>query len=117
MNGADDDPDHPIPSLSGLDFVAKKRAGGADLGIVIAAPLNADERSQRRLIDKLELYLRFIASPEFQAEFGTPDPSNTSVVVTIHTGSHPAIFELLDRCQPWAAQNRAALVVERRPAT
>ena len=117
MTAADDDPQHPIPSLSGLDFVAQRRTGGADLGIVIATPLNADERSQRRLLDKIELYLRFISSAEFQAQFGTPDPSNTQVLVAIHAGSHPAIFDLLDRCQPWVTQNRAELVIERRSAT
>jgi hypothetical protein len=116
VTAADDDPEHPIPSLSGLDIVARRKAGGVDLGIVIATPLDADERSQRRLLDKLELYLRFITSAEFQAEFGTPDPSSTRIVVAIDARSHPAVFQLLDRCQPWAAQNRAALVIEQRPA-
>jgi hypothetical protein len=115
VNAGDDDPDHPIPSLSGLDFVAQRRLGGADLGIIIATPLDADERSQQRLLDKIELYLRFISSAEFQAEFGAPDPSTTQILVAIHAESHPAIFDLLNHCQPWAAQNRAALVIERRP--
>jgi hypothetical protein len=110
-----DDPDHPIPYMSKLDLLAEKKAGGADLIIVIASPLRADERSQRRLLYKIETYLSFIASPEYRDKFGPPDPATTRIVVDIDEDSDPAIFDLLKRCEAWTLENHTALVVERKP--
>jgi hypothetical protein len=62
-----DDPSHPIPSLTALDVQAIKKGGGSDLLIIIASPLQADERSQRRLLDKMEIYLKFLKTPEFES--------------------------------------------------
>jgi hypothetical protein len=90
---------------------AIKRGGGADLYIVIAKPLQDDVNSQRRLLTKIEGYLGFIGSTEFQVEAGKPSPVNTQVLVQIHPESSLVIFELLERCKPWALANHATLVV------
>src|ERR1700688_2535714 len=92
-----DDPTHPIPSVTALDIHASKRGGGADLVIVVASPLRADERSQKRLLEKIELYLRFLGTSEFETMSGIPTVENTSIVVRLHPDSDAAIFELLDR--------------------
>ena len=94
-----DDPDHPIPSLSALDVHVVKKGGGSELLMVIASPLKGDDRSQGRLLRKLEAYMDFIRSPEYEAQCGKPTPQNTAVVVMMHSGSDLAIYELLDRCQ------------------
>jgi hypothetical protein len=107
-----DDPDHPLPQMMSLDMVAKRRTGGADLMILIAGPLQADERSQRRLLRKFDLYLGFIGSPDYAREFGAPDPVTTRIVVRIDPASDPRVFDLLGRCEPWVREGRAALVVE-----
>src|SRR5450432_700803 len=82
-----DDPNHPIPSLSVVDINAVKKGGGSDLSIVIASPLKADERSQKRLLDKIDLYLRFLLTPDFQLEAGVASQENTSIIVSIHPQS------------------------------
>jgi len=110
----DDDAAHPIPTLGSLDMVGRRRDGGVDLMVVVSGPLRADERSQRRLLRKIELYLGFIASPDFSADFGPPDPGTTAVVVVIDGQSDDAIFQLLGRCEPWVREGKATLVVERR---
>ena len=107
-----DDDTHPIPSIDNLDILAELRGGGAKLVIVIATPLQADERSQRRLLKKIENYLEYISSPEFKNEFGAPDPSRVSIVVKIHKQSDPVVFDLLKRCEPWALQNKATLTFD-----
>ena len=107
-----DDESHPIPFLSALDVYAVKRRGGATLALVIASPLKADERSQRRLLGKLETYLGFINSQEFRKKAGAPSISNTEITVTLHHDSDPVISSLLARCVDWAAENNARLVVE-----
>jgi hypothetical protein len=108
-----DDESHPIPSVDNLDIVAQRRDGGARLVVIIASPLGADERSQRRLMMKLETYLGFILSPEFAQEFGPPDPEKVDIVVRIDSRSEPAVFDLLRRCEPWTLDNRTTLLVER----
>jgi len=102
-----DDADHPIPAVETLDLNVVKKGGGSDLSIIIASPLKADERSQRRLLRKIELYLIFISTPEFERESGAANPETTSIIVRIHSGSDAAIFDLLEKCKPWARANNA----------
>ena len=111
-----DDPLHPLRSLQSLDIVAARRAGGADLVMLVNGPLQADERSQRRLLRKFDTYLGFVASPDFANEFGAPDPATTRIVVKVDARSDPLVFELLKRCEPWVREARATLVVEPSPA-
>ena len=107
-----DDESQPIPRLTELDLVGKRTTGGADLFIVIASPLGADERSQRRLLKKIENYLIFIESEEFNEEFGKPSPDTTSINIKIHPESHPAINILIEKCKPWALENNVELIAE-----
>jgi hypothetical protein len=107
-----DDPSHPIPSLTALDVHAIKKTGGSDLVIVIAFPLQADERSQRRLLDKIEIYLRFLKTPEFESSSGVASPETTSIVIRIHPNSDPAVFDLIERCRSWIHSNGASLETE-----
>jgi hypothetical protein len=106
-----DDPSHPIPSVTALDVHAIKHGGGSALVIIVASPLQSDERSQRRLLDKIEIYLKFLQTPEYQSVSGLATPENTTIVVRLHPDSSPAIYELLERCEPWVAQGQATLVV------
>lgn len=107
-----DDPNHPIPYLGSLDVMSVKTGGGADLIIVVASPLMADERSKTRLLDKIRGYLGFIGSNEFHAQAGEPNPSNTQVVVKLHPNSAPQIHDFLVRCEPWVQRSNATLQVE-----
>ena len=107
-----DDPSHPIPSVTALDVQAVKIGGGSDLVIVVASPLQSDERSQGRLLNKIELYIGFLSTPEFQAISGTATTQNTSIIVHIHPASDNAIFELIERCKPWVLSNNASLQVK-----
>lgn len=108
----DDDPDHPVPSLAVLDVAAISKTGGADLTIVIASPLAGDERSMRRLLDKIQGYLGHIQSPEFQDEAGAPNPGNTTITVLVHPDSSPEAFDLLERSGAWVLANQATLKIE-----
>ena len=81
--------------------------------IVVASPLRADERSQRRLLDKIDIYLRFLETPEFQSTSGVATPENTVIVVKIHPDSDAAIFDLIERSRLWVLSNHATLRVER----
>jgi hypothetical protein len=107
-----DDPSHPIPSLAVIDVTTVKRGGGADLIIVVASPLRADERSLTRLLDKIQGYLGHIRSEDFYAEAGAPTPENTSIVVRLHPESDREVWDLLVRSEAWVQSNNASLVVE-----
>jgi hypothetical protein len=100
-----DDPSHPIPSMSALDVHVTKKGGGSDLIIVVASPLQADTRSLQRLLDKVDIYLRYIRSLEYEKECGPPSPENTCIIVRLHPGSDALILDLLERCKPWVAEN------------
>jgi hypothetical protein len=95
-----DDPSHPIPSIYALDVEGVKKAGSSDLVIVVASPLMADERSQRRLLDKIKIYLNYLKTPELQSKPGVATPENTSIIVKLHVDSDAAIFDLIENCKP-----------------
>ena len=108
----DDDPTHPIPCPGVLDMLGIRKGGGADLAILVAAPLMADERSQMRLLHKIAGYLRHIHSRAHQSQAGEPTAANTTIRVVLHPGTAPEIHELLDRCKPWTLDHDATLKVE-----
>jgi len=106
-----DDADHPIPSLTHLDICGIREGGGADLVIIIAKPLQSDEYSLNRLLDKIEAYLGYIRSKAFEDEAGEPDPSNTAIIVRIHPDSCREAFRLLEKSKEWVQANDATLRV------
>ena len=108
-----DDPNHPIPSVANADVIASRTGGGAELVVVIASPLDADERSQQRLLAKFDSYLGFIHSDEFRQEFGAPSADQVLIRVIINPESHPAILDLLERCRPWIEENGASYEINR----
>lgn len=107
----ENDPDHPIPYLRVID-VAGYRTGGAKLTIVIASPLDDSERSQTRLLDKIQGYLGHIASDDFIFDAGTsPTPENTIIEVLLHPDSSETIRGLLGECHDWVHSHNARPVV------
>lgn len=90
-----DEPDHPIPSIHVVDVWAAKKAGGADLSIIVASPLRNDRHSRERLHAKIEGYLSFLRSEAFEREAGTAAPGSTSIIVHIHPGSDPKVLEFI----------------------
>ena len=56
----DFDPEHPIPYVESIDYISNCNDGGLALALIIGRPLEADERSTKRLAQKLKNYLGFI---------------------------------------------------------
>jgi hypothetical protein len=83
--------------------------------IMVTGQLATDERSQRRLIRKLENYVNFVNSDEFAQEHGAPDPSRVEIDVKIDTECDPAIFAMLARAGPPLLQNNVSLLVNSQP--
>ncbi len=107
-----DDDGHPIPFVYSLDVNVVMKGGGARLLIIIATPLGADKRSLERLIRKIDNYLDYTKSTQFQAEFGVATRENTQIVVHIHADSDPEIFHTLKLCALWVQDNNITLTVE-----
>jgi hypothetical protein len=101
------DDSHPIPDLDVIDVHGERKDGGHDMVIVIVSALMADERSQRRLLEKIARYLKAIAGLNTRK----PD-SHDSIIVHIKASSDPIIFDLLERARPWIEENHAALQIK-----
>ena|SRR5690242_17717342 len=113
--GADeyeDDEGHPIARVRAIDVETKLKGGGAYYGLVIASPLAGDQRSQNRLLQKLQAYVDDFHSPEFLERSGRPSPQNCHIYVEIHPDSDPVIFELLEKCRQWVERNGITFVIE-----
>ena len=106
------DKNHPIPNLGVIDVNTVKKGGGSDLYIVIATPLRADRRSLERLLRKIEVYLEFLNTEEFQQSSGIATTENTNIIVKIHPDSDPLAFNLLERNKQWVKNNNANLVID-----
>jgi hypothetical protein len=105
------DASHPIPNTELIDVTVSLENGGASYGLVIAQPLAADERSQKRLLRKFERYLNDFHSASAKQRFGMPRPDRMKIHVSIHPESDPLIFELLEKCRNWVEDNSVSLVV------
>lgn len=108
-----DDNDHPIPFIGKLDALAKFPDGRRNLGIVIASPLDESEHSQSRLLNKIQNYVQYLKSPDYESEFGKPTPDLVSLTVKIHHGSSESAFALLAKCETWVNGAGASLLMEK----
>ncbi len=108
-----DEPDHAIPALGYIDNWGVRKDGGADFHIIVAKPLQSDEHSQKRLLEKMKGYLGFIRSKDFAAECPLAAKENTTIIVDIHPSSSAEAFDLLERCKPWVDENNANLRIEK----
>jgi len=109
------DENHPVPDLDVIDVNTVKKGGGSDLFIVVAQPLRADRRSLERLLRKIEVYLEFLNTEEFQRRSGVATVENTNIIVRIHPGSDSLAFDLLERNKQWVKNNNANLVIDASP--
>jgi hypothetical protein len=107
----ENDPEHPIPYLRVIDVAGYMKSGGANLSIIVASPLQDDERSQNRLLDKIQGYLSHLYSDEFLRDAGCePNIDNTKITVVLHPESSPGIRKLLNRCQDWVESKAQAII-------
>ena len=106
------DHSHPIPNLDVVDLNVVKDTGGSDLIVIIASPLQGDERSLERLMRKLERYFGFSRTAAFIAESGFATVENTRVLVHIHPRSCRAAFLLLERSKALAIENDVTLEID-----
>jgi hypothetical protein len=104
------DDTHPIPDLTVCDVHGERKDGGHDLVVVIATPMQADRRSQERLIEKIARYLDFLASYDVP-----PAGAKNRILVKIHGESDKEVFALLERCFSWTSNHGVALEIERTP--
>jgi len=89
------DENHPIPNLEVIDVFAVKKAGGTDLGITLASPLDSSPRSVFRLFRKIHAYLREIGSDGYTQQYGKASPENTVIQVNFAALAHSDIVDLL----------------------
>ena len=108
----EDDPDHGIPCVTSLDVHSVWKQGGSDLHVIIAKPLEADDRSRERLMAKVENYLNFINGPEYFAQCGAPDPRTTRLVLSLHPEMNSVVEATLIHCTGWIESNNASLKVQ-----
>jgi hypothetical protein len=108
-----DDTGHVIPFLESLDVLAELKGGGARLHIIAAAPIGGDVRTQKRLIRKIENYLRYINSDHFEANYSPASRTNTTIELDIKQNSAPEIHDLLERCRDWVDEHNAKLIVRK----
>lgn len=90
-----DDPNHPIPNVHAYDTVLTLGSGGAYLGIVIAAPLDATMRSLCRLREKQKFYLESFYSEFGREQWGTPKEGKMKIYINIHPSSSKEVFDVL----------------------
>ena len=108
----ENDADHPIPYLRVLDVATYLKSGGGDFSIIVATPIQGDERSQRRLLDKIQTYLAYCNSDEYRSRMPLPTPETTRIVVRLHPDSSSVILKLLEKCDAWVKSENARLTVE-----
>src|SRR5690349_8313639 len=106
-----DDDSHPIPKVDVIDYVRTIENGGAGYALVVASPLEPDQRSLRRLTRKLQAYVEDFFSKESKMRQGAPSPGKMWIFVNIHQDSCPEAFNIVKSHAPWILDHGIRLVV------
>jgi hypothetical protein len=106
----EDDETHPIPFVTSLDVVVETNVGHK-YGIVIASPIASDERSKRRLAEKVEGYVREF---EIQRELWLAEkrtPMRAWLYIYIHPESDAEMLRLVQQYRAWIESRSISVVM------
>jgi hypothetical protein len=106
-----DDALHPIPAVHSYDTVLTFDGGGAYLGIVIATPIDASERSLHRLKEKQRFYLESFYSDYGHEMWNTPKEGKMRIYFKIHPDSSEVVFKLVEGFSEVARSRGVQVVV------
>lgn len=95
--------------LNSIDIMAETKTGEVVLGLVCNGFINGDSRVQMAMLDKIEGYLNYTQSEEFQKEY----PHYPVILRVIFTENPDRIIlDLLRKCLPWADDYGVKLELE-----
>jgi len=101
----------PIQNLDQIDILGARDDDGVDLMIVATSTLDGSPEHQK-LLDKIENYLAYIASPEFKAEFADPPADKVHIILRYYGVPHPIMFAVFEKCKPWVERGGACFRAE-----
>lgn len=95
--------------LHTIDIMAEAKTGEIVLALVCNGFIDGAPETQTALLDKMEGYLNYTRSGEFQKEY-----HNRPIVLRITFTEKPdqLILDLLDRCQEWVSDYGAVMEIE-----
>jgi hypothetical protein len=90
---------HPIPRelLDTIDSIGKYKNGHIVLNIISSGYLDDSSETEEILINKIQNYLTYINSQEFQEEFGKPSPQRTSIKLICTQEPSDFIYDLVKK--------------------
>ena len=95
--------------LHSIDILAETKSKEVLLGFVCNGFIDGEPETQTALLDKMEGYLNYTKSEEFQKEYsGWP----ILLRVMFTEKSDPLILDLLYKCQAWVSDFGATLEIE-----
>lgn len=100
----------PIENINNLDILAlRKDEKAVDLYIITSGHLDSSSTTQELILDKIENYLGYINSEEFEKEFGKLSPENIIIKLKCIDEPDPLIKELFRKIVPWVEENNARI--------
>ena len=95
--------------LHSIDIMAEAKTGEILLGLVCNRFIDGKPETQTALLDKMEGYLNYAASEEFQKEY-----PNRPVILRVIFTEEPdrLILDLLHNCKSWASGYGATLEIQ-----
>ena len=100
----------PIENINNLDILAlRKDEKAVDLYIITSGHLYFSSTTQELILDKIENYLGYINSEEFEKEFGKLSPENIIIKLKCIDEPDPLIKELFRKIVPWVEENNARI--------
>lgn len=87
-----------------IDLFGLRKDGGADLLIAPNAPLDDLPETYQALLDKVQLYLGYINSSDFHAQYPRATPANTRIILHLKAAPSPQLTALAEKIVPWTAE-------------
>lgn len=72
----------PVGDPDQLDIIGKRLDGGVDLFLVVGHPLDLSKATRDLFARKFREYCQYVASEEFEEEFGPPSEERVRIVLS-----------------------------------
>ncbi len=102
-----------IYDANSIDILGKRKDGGIDMFIVSSGSMDASPQTQTLLLDKVENYLTYVNSPQFQQEFPGKEKS-VNIVLQLEEKPPELLLALCEKIAGWTEENGVRFRVEKK---
>ncbi|MBQ3559689.1 MAG: hypothetical protein IJA07_09275 [Agathobacter sp.] len=94
-----------VYDANSIDIIGERNDGGIELYIISSGAFDDSAEQQTLLLDKIENYLTYMNSNQFQAEFPMASKENKWIVLRLDKQPSSLLLSLCEKINVWVKEN------------